>query len=126
MQLPSVKKPSLDKVSTPRHSTASISPLTSRNNIVSPRSVSKPTRKDVELIVSPRSVSKPTRKNLELIVSPRAVSKSARKDLELSQDKTLPCNLTKVALSFKNWSDSRISWSSLPSTVRDLGKVCEE
>ncbi|TMW85766.1 hypothetical protein EJD97_022566 [Solanum chilense] len=120
--LPSVKKPSLDKVSTPRHSTVSISPLTSRNNIVSPRSVSKLTRKDVELIVSPRSVSKPTRKNLELIVSPRAVSKPARKDLELSQDKTLPCNLTKVALSFNNWSDSRISWSSLPSTVRDLGK----
>ncbi|XP_049368852.1 uncharacterized protein LOC125833711 isoform X2 [Solanum verrucosum] len=84
--LPSVKKPSLDKVSTPRHSTASISPLTSRNNIVSPRSISKPTRKD------------------------------------LSQDETLPCNLTKVAHSFKNWSDSRISWSSLPSTVRDLGK----
>ncbi|KAK4738364.1 hypothetical protein R3W88_002061 [Solanum pinnatisectum] len=120
--LPSVKKPSLDKVSTPRHSTASISPLTSRNNIVSPRSVSKPTRKDVELIVSPRSVSKPTSKNLELIVSPRAVSKPTRKDLELSQDETLLCNLTKVALSFKNWSDSRISWSSLPSTVRDLGK----
>ncbi|KAJ8573510.1 hypothetical protein K7X08_010021 [Anisodus acutangulus] len=171
--LPSVKKPSLDKVSTPRHSTASISPLTSKNNIVSPRSVGKPTRKDPELIVSPRSVGKPTRKDLELIVSPRSVgkptrkglelivsprlvskltrkdleliasprsvskptrkdlelivsprsaSKPTRKDLELSQDETLPCNLTKGALSFKNWSDSRISWSSLPSRVRDLGK----
>ncbi|KAK4372241.1 hypothetical protein RND71_007625 [Anisodus tanguticus] len=103
--LPSVKKPSLDKVSIPRHSTANISPLTSKNNIVSPRSVGKPTRKDLDLIVSPRSISKP-----------------ARKDLELSQDETLLCNLTKVALSFKNCSDSRISWSSLPSTVRDLGK----
>ncbi|MCD7456894.1 hypothetical protein HAX54_033544 [Datura stramonium] len=120
--LPSVKKPSLDKVSTPRHSTASISPLKSKNNIVSPRSVSKPTRKDLELIVSPRSVSKPTRKDREPIVSPRSVSKPTRKNLELSQDETLPCNLTKVALSFKNWSDSRISWSLLPSTVRDLGK----
>ncbi|OIT07872.1 PREDICTED: uncharacterized protein LOC109225036 [Nicotiana attenuata] len=86
--LPSVKKPSFDKVSTPRHSTASISPLTNKNIIVSPRSVTKPTRKDLDLL----------------------------------QDETLPCNLTKVALSFKNWSDSRISWSSLPSTVRDLGK----
>ncbi|XP_059311987.1 uncharacterized protein LOC132063459 [Lycium ferocissimum] len=120
--IPSVKKPSLDKVSTPRLSTASISPLTSKNNIVSPRSVGKPTRKDLELIVSPRSVGKPTRKDLDLIASPRTVSKPTRKDLELSQDETLPCNLTKVALSFKNWSDSRISWSSLPSTVRDLGK----
>ncbi|XP_009792715.1 uncharacterized protein LOC107808967 isoform X2 [Nicotiana tabacum] len=80
--LPYVKKPSFDKVSTPRHSTASISPLTNKNIIVSPRSVTKPTRKDLDLL----------------------------------QDETLPCNLTKVALSFKNWSDSRISWSSLPST----------
>ncbi|KAM3357802.1 hypothetical protein P3S68_020733 [Capsicum galapagoense] len=135
--LSSVKKPSLDKVSTPRRSTASISPLKSKNNIVSPRSVGKPTRKDLEL-VSPRSVSKPTRKDLELIVSPRSVGKPTRKDLELvsprsvgkptrkdlelTQDETLPSNLTKVALSFKNWSDSRISWSSLPSTVGDLGK----
>ncbi|XP_009620869.1 uncharacterized protein [Nicotiana tomentosiformis] len=86
--LPYVKKPSFDKVSTPRHSTASISPLTNKNIIVSPRSITKPTRKDLELL----------------------------------QDETLPYNLTKVALSFKNWSDSRISWSSLPSTVRDLGK----
>lgn len=92
MQLPYVKKPSFDKVSTPRHSTASISPLTNKNIIVSPRSITKPTRKDLELL----------------------------------QDETLPYNLTKVALSFKNWSDSRISWSSLPSTVRDLGKVHKE
>ncbi|CAN4126116.1 unnamed protein product [Withania somnifera] len=154
--LPSVKKPSLDKVSTPRHSTACISQLKSKNNIVSPRLVSKPnrknqelivsprsvskpsrndlelivsprsvsvpSRKDPELIVSPRSVGKPSRKDLELIVSPRSVSKPARKGLELSQDETLPCNLTKVALSFKNWSDSSISWSSLPSAVHDRGK----
>ncbi|KAL0397496.1 UNVERIFIED_CONTAM: hypothetical protein Scaly_0198000 [Sesamum calycinum] len=66
------------------------------------------------------SISPLTSKNI--IVSPNHLSKPIVKNLKSSDDGIFPSHFNKVALSAKNWSDSKILWSSLPSTICDLGK----
>ncbi|KAL0464356.1 UNVERIFIED_CONTAM: hypothetical protein Slati_0323200 [Sesamum latifolium] len=66
------------------------------------------------------SISPLTSKNV--IVSPNHLSKPIIKNLKSSDDGIFPSHFNKVALSAKNWSDSKILWSSLPSTICDLGK----
>ncbi|KAL0425530.1 UNVERIFIED_CONTAM: hypothetical protein Sradi_1087800 [Sesamum radiatum] len=66
------------------------------------------------------SISPLTSKNI--IVSPNHLSKPIIKNLKSSDDGIFPSHFNKVALSAKNWSDSKILWSSLPSTICDLGK----
>ncbi|KAL0379956.1 UNVERIFIED_CONTAM: hypothetical protein Sangu_0059900 [Sesamum angustifolium] len=66
------------------------------------------------------SISPLTSKNI--IVSPNHLSKPIIKNLKSSDDGIFPSHFNKVALSAKNWSDSKILWSSLPSTIYDLGK----
>lgn len=62
------------------------------------------------MIASPKSSGKPP---------PIKDSKSAN-----SCDAT-PAHLKKVGLSFRNWSDSKILWNSLPPAICNLGKVGE-
>ncbi|XP_011086847.1 uncharacterized protein LOC105168452 [Sesamum indicum] len=66
------------------------------------------------------SISPLTSKNV--IVSPNHLSKPIIKNLKSSDDGIFPSHFNKVALSAKNWSDSKILWNSLPSTICDLGK----
>ncbi|KAL0429344.1 UNVERIFIED_CONTAM: hypothetical protein Sradi_0560400 [Sesamum radiatum] len=66
------------------------------------------------------SISPLTSKNI--IVSPNHLSKPIIKNLKSSDDGIFPSHFNKVALSAKNWSNSKILWSSLPSTICDLGK----
>ncbi|KAL2478567.1 Plant protein of unknown function [Forsythia ovata] len=51
------------------------------------------------------------------IVSPKHLSEPITKNLKSSDIGIFPSNF-----SCKNWSDSKISWSSLSPTVRDIGK----
>ncbi|KAK4414387.1 hypothetical protein Salat_2851700 [Sesamum alatum] len=66
------------------------------------------------------SISPLTSKNV--IVSPNHLSKPIIKNLKSSDDGIFPNHFHKVALSAKNWSDSKILWNSLPSGICDLGK----
>ncbi|KAA8520310.1 hypothetical protein F0562_014566 [Nyssa sinensis] len=61
-------------------------------------------------------------KNRNNIESQKLISKPLRKDSQLSLDDTTPNHLIKVPLSFKTWSDRKISWDLLPPPIQDLGK----
>ncbi|KAG9137244.1 hypothetical protein Leryth_023705 [Lithospermum erythrorhizon] len=60
--------------------------------------------------------------NKNVVVSPKSVTRPIKKNLNSTVDESLPCNLKRLTPSFKNWSDSKISWNSLPHSISNLGK----
>jgi hypothetical protein len=62
-------------------------------------------------------------KNKNDIVSPKSKSKNSKEDLKSLSRASIPSRLIKVPLNFKTRSDQMILWNTLPSTIRDLGKV---
>lgn len=107
------KKTLSEKDSTLKHQSLSISPLKHVQSGRKPSSEKESTLKHPIASVSPL-------KNKNVIDSPRLLlSKPISKELF----STIPSRLIKVPLSFKTWSDAKILWDSLPSTVHDLGKV---
>lgn len=106
LQIGSARKDSsFEKDLTLKHPSLSISPLKSKNVIVSPKLVSKAIRKDVKSSID------------------GAIPSHIREDIKSSIDGAITSHLVKVPLSFKTWSDSKILWDSLPTTVHDVGKV---
>ncbi|CAK9177441.1 unnamed protein product [Ilex paraguariensis] len=65
-------------------------------------------------------------KNKNVIVPQKLLIKPVKKDLKSSVDAAIPSNLIKVPINSRTWSDLKISWDSLPTTMRELGKetVC--
>ncbi|GMP69046.1 hypothetical protein CsSME_00028446 [Camellia sinensis var. sinensis] len=61
-------------------------------------------------------------KNKNQNISQNSISKPVEKDLKSSSNGPLPSHLTKVPLSFKTWSDQKISWDWLQHTIYDIGK----
>lgn len=111
------KKTLSEKDSTLKHQSLSISPLKHVQSGRKPSSEKESTLKHPIASVSPL-------KNKNVIDSPRLLlSKPISKELKQSTEGTIPSRLIKVPLSFKTWSDAKILWDSLPSTVHDLGKV---
>lgn len=62
-------------------------------------------------------------KNKNEIILPKPTNKSSKKELKSLPEGALSNHLIRVSLSFKTWSNQKISWNSLPSTISDLGKV---
>ncbi|KAL7234041.1 hypothetical protein ACSBR1_017609 [Camellia fascicularis] len=61
-------------------------------------------------------------KNKNQNISQKSISKLVEKDLKSSSNGPIPSHLTKVPLSFRTWSDRKISWDLLPHTIHDIGK----
>ncbi|PIN25143.1 hypothetical protein CDL12_02116 [Handroanthus impetiginosus] len=61
-------------------------------------------------------------KSKNITVSSKHLSMPVMKTVESSDDGVFPCHLDKVVVGSKMWSDSKILWDSLPSTICDLGK----
>ncbi|VFR02400.1 unnamed protein product [Cuscuta campestris] len=80
-------------------------------------SVQKKVHLDKELAPRHSRMDASPLQNKNTVVPPKLVSKPGKKD-----DETLPNPLTKVDVTFKSSSDSKILWNSLPSTLRNLGK----
>ncbi|XP_059651767.1 uncharacterized protein LOC132299267 [Cornus florida] len=122
------KKVSPEKGLTLKHPNLSISPLKSKNSTESHK------LKHPSLIISPlknkNSAESNKLKHPSLLISPlknkntteshKLISKPLKKDSSL--DGAIPSRLNKVPLSFKTWSDRKISWDLLPPTIQDLGK----
>lgn len=61
-----------------------------------------------------------------MIASPKSLGKPPIKDSKSANScNATPAHLKKVGLSFRNWSDSKILWNSLPPAICNLGKVGE-
>lgn len=61
-----------------------------------------------------------------MIASPKSLGKPPIKDSKSANScDATPAHLKKVGLSFRNWSDSKILWNSLPPAICNLGKVGE-
>lgn len=114
--VPSIKNASSDKDLILKHSSYRISPLEHIQPERKSLSEKETTPKHHSAIVSPLT-------NKNVIDSPRILSKPMTKDLKQSTEGTIPCRLVKVSLCFKTWSDAKMLWDSLPSTIHDLGKV---
>ena len=71
----------------------------------------------------PPSLSVSPLQNKNDIFSPKSKSKTSKKDLKSSSGGTIPIHMLNVPLNFKTWSDQRILWNALPSTINNLGKV---
>ncbi|XP_023883913.2 uncharacterized protein LOC111996187 [Quercus suber] len=70
----------------------------------------------------PPSLSVSPLQNKNDVFSPKSKSKTSKKDLKSSSGGTIPIHLLNVPLNFKTWSDQRILWNALPSTINNLGK----
>ncbi|XP_075647052.1 uncharacterized protein LOC142617962 [Castanea sativa] len=70
----------------------------------------------------PPSLSVSPLQNKNDIFSPKPRSKTSKKDSKSSSGGTIPIHLLNVPLNFKTWSDQRILWNALPSTINNLGK----
>ncbi|GMP42051.1 hypothetical protein CsSME_00011920 [Camellia sinensis var. sinensis] len=62
-------------------------------------------------------------KNKNQNISQKSISKLVEKDLKSSSNGPIPSHLTKVPLSFRTWSDRKISWDLLPHSIHDIGKL---
>ncbi|KAL2461344.1 Plant protein of unknown function (DUF936) [Abeliophyllum distichum] len=82
---------------------------------ISDSMVTKKVSPEEDLMLKHSSTSPLKSKNM--IVSPKNLSKPITKNLKSSDSGIFPSNF-----SCKNWSDSKILWSSLSPTVRDIGK----
>ncbi|KAJ9558455.1 hypothetical protein OSB04_013069 [Centaurea solstitialis] len=80
-----------------------------------------------DIILKPPNLNLAPLKNKNVIVSEKLISKPINKDLKTSFNCTpVPSHLTKVPISARTWSDSKISWDSVSPAIRELGKevVC--
>ncbi|KAA8515739.1 hypothetical protein F0562_018650 [Nyssa sinensis] len=75
-----------------------------------------------DLTLNHPSLSISPLKNKNRTGSQKLISKPLKKDLKSSFDGSNSSCLIKLPLSFKAWSDQKISWDSLPTPVKDLGK----
>ncbi|KAI3444918.1 hypothetical protein Pfo_001583 [Paulownia fortunei] len=102
----------------------------SKNGVREVKSKSKDNFSHLESVVtnkvfprdSPNGSSISPLKSKNVIISPKHMTKPTMKNLKSSDDVIFPSHFNKVTVSSKNWSDSKILWNSLPSTISDLGK----
>ncbi|KAL5549495.1 hypothetical protein UlMin_004726 [Ulmus minor] len=78
--------------------------------------------KNVSCLKHP-NLSKSPLKNKNDTLSPLLRKKPSQKELKLSPEVTTSSNLTKVSLGSKTYSETKISWDLLPSTVKEQGKL---
>lgn len=71
----------------------------------------------------PPSLSVSPLQNKNDIFSPKSKSKTSKNDSKSSSGGTVPIHLLNVPLNFNTWSDQRILWNALPSSINNLGKV---
>ncbi|XP_075474697.1 uncharacterized protein LOC142505549 [Primulina tabacum] len=100
----------------------SISPLRAKNVIRSPNLLTKNTKKlSLEDLQKGSSIS--PLKNKNIVVSPKLPPiRNNTKSVKSSDSGSFPSLLNKVVLSSNKWSDSRIFWDLLPSSIHGLGK----
>ncbi|KAL3815168.1 hypothetical protein ACJIZ3_016436 [Penstemon smallii] len=71
---------------------------------------------------SPNGSSISPLKNKNIVISPKLPTKPIMKISKSSDDDIFPSHFSKVAVSPKKLSDSKILWNSVPSTISNLGK----